>query len=601
MLLTESIDIKIDKKNLIFYRRISKSIKIGDTLTIKIENLSKNSHLEVSVSCDYCGIVFTKQYYKYIKQLKIQNKCCCNNRICMSKKRNENNIIKYGVEHTLQLKEVRDSIVKTNLEKYGFDNYTKTNEYKEKSKQTNLEKYGASSYTKTDEFKDRIRQTNLEKYGVEYVLQNKQISQKLKNTTIERYGVDNYAKTDEYKEKSKQTNLEKYGVEFTSQLKEVKDRIKQTNLERYGVEYVLQSDFIKQKIKQTNLEKYGAFNYTSSDHFYKTTIIGNHPNFIRYIENGISLFNCDCGKDHNFEINSDAFFWRENSHLPLCTNCHKIGNSQSIKEQLLFEFIKSIYDSEIIQSYRDNRQEIDIYLPELRLGFEFNGLYWHSDRFKNKNYHSDKTIYFKNNGIRIVHIWEDDWDLKQNIVKSMISYLIGNAKTKIFARKCEVRILNDSNLCNRFLEDNHIQSKVSSVLKIGLFYDDNLVSLMTFDHFEGRKLMPSNEWNLSRFCSILNTSVVGGASKLLNYFIVNYNPLRIVSYADKDWSDGKLYESLNFIKISDGSPDYKYIINRKRLHKSRFRKSRTNISESKLDLLKIYDCGKLKFELIVKK
>jgi hypothetical protein len=234
------------------------------------------------------------------------------------------------------------------------------------------------------------------------------------------------------------------------------------------------------------------------------------------------------------------------------------------------------------------------------LGFEFNGLYWHSDRFKNKNYHYDKTIFFKNNEIRIVHIWEDDWDLKKNIVKSMISNLIGNTKTKIFARKCEVRILNDSNLCNRFLEENHIQSKVSSVLKLGLFYGGNLVSLMTFDHFEGRKLMPSNEWNLSRFCSILNTSVIGGASKLLNYFIVNYNPFRIVSYADKDWSDGKLYETLNFIKVSDGSPDYKYIVNKKRLHKSRFRKSRTNISESNLDLLKIYDCGKLKFELILK-
>ena len=435
MLLTESIDIKIDKKNLIFYRRISKSIKIGDILTIKIDDLSKNSHLEVSVSCDYCGIVFTKQYYKYIKQLKIQNKCCCSNRVCMNKKRSENNIIKYGVEHTLQLKDVRDSIVKSNLERYGVDNYSKTEEYKDKTKQTNLQKYGFSSYTKTSEFKDKTKQTNLEKYGVEYVLQNKQIIQKLKNTTLQRYGVDNYAKTDEYKEKSIQTNLEKYGVEFASQLKEVKDKIKQTNLERYGVECVLQSDFIKEKIKKTNLDKYGDQNYRLSDHFYKTTIIGNHPNFIRHIENGISLFKCDCGQDHNFEINSDVFFWRENSKIPLCTNCHKIGNSQSIKEHLLFEFIKSIYSGEIIQSYKDNRQEIDIYLPDMGLGFEFNGLYWHSDKFKNKNYHYDKTVYFKNIGIRIIHIWEDDWDLKQNIVKSIISNLIGSTKKRIFARE----------------------------------------------------------------------------------------------------------------------------------------------------------------------
>jgi len=599
MLLTESIDIKIDKKNLMFYRRFSKSINIGDIFTIGINSLSKKSHALVSVSCDYCGFIFNKQYYKYVKQLEIQNMCCCNNSICKNRKKRENNIIKYGVEYTLQLKEVRSSIIETNLEKYGVDNYTKTDVCKEKTKKTNLEKYGVTSYTKTGEYKEKSKQTNLEKYGVEFVLQNKQIKEKVKRTTTERYGVDNYTKTGEYKEKSKQTNLEKYGVEFPSQSEEVKGKTKQTNLEKYGVEYVLQSNLIRQKIKKTNLEKYGVDNYSSSDHFFKTTIIGNHPNYIKYLENGISLFRCDCGKDHNFETNSDAFFWRKKSDLPLCTICYEIGNHRSIKEQLLFEFIFSIYGGKIIQSYTDSRQEIDIYLPDLNLGFEFNGLYWHSSQYKDKDYHVNKTEHFRERGIRIIHIWEDDWEFKQDIVKSMISNIIGNTKIKIYARKCEVRVISDSKISNKFLNENHIQSKINSVLKLGLYYKGELVSLMTFDHFEGRKSMPNMEWNLSRFCNILNTSVIGAASKLLNYFISHYNPLRIISYADRDWSIGGLYETLNFIKISEGNPDYKYIINKKRIHKSRFRKSKTSVSESNLNLLKIYDCGKIKFELEV--
>ena len=110
--------------------------------------------------------------------------------------------------------------------------------------------------------------------------------------------------------------------------------------------------------------------------------------------------------------------------------------------------------------------------------------------------------------------------------------------------------------------------------------------------------MNDDEWNLSRFCNKINTNVIGGASKLLNYFIKNYNPTRIISYADKDWSIGNLYEKLGFSLVKEINPDYKYIINGRRVHKSRFRKSYTGVSESKIKMLKIYDCGKLKYELL---
>ena len=240
----------------------------------------------------------------------------------------------------------------------------------------------------------------------------------------------------------------------------------------------------------------------------------------------------------------------------------------------------------------------------MNIGFEFNGLYWHSDKFKESVYHLNKTNYFKDKGIRIIHIWEDDWVYKNPIIKSQILNIL-KKNEKIFARKCFV-IEVDVKTTGKFLDDNHIQGKSNSVKKLGLYYNDELVSLMTFDNFEGRKKMEEGGWNLSRFCNKLNTNVIGGASKLLNYFIKTYNPSRIVSYADKDWSIGALYQTLGFENVGGNGPDYKYIVGGKRVHKSRYKKSKLNteLTESKQMELnginKIFDCGKIKFEKIIK-
>ena len=240
-------------------------------------------------------------------------------------------------------------------------------------------------------------------------------------------------------------------------------------------------------------------------------------------------------------------------------------------------------------------------MPDLNLGFEFNGLYWHSNEFKEKDYHLNKTIFFKEKDIRIIHIFEDDWDIKKDIIKSQIKNLLGLTENKIFARKCQVKEITDA---KDFLKNNHIQGNVNSIIKLGLYYNEELVSVMTFDNFEGRKKMKEKEWNLNRFCNKLNYNVIGGASKLLKYFIKNYNPTRIISYADRIWSNGNLYYQLGFKLVNTTKPDYKYIINGVRKHKSNFKKSKldTTLTESQemnnKGINKIYDCGKLKFELI---
>ena len=354
----------------------------------------------------------------------------------------------------------------------------------------------------------------------------------------------------------------------------------------------------RDEIKETWMEKYGVDNPMISEKLRKDFIISKDVSYIKYIGSNYSLFNCK--NNHEFTIHIDNYHNRLRDNLPLCTVCYPIGNNSSIKEIELLKYIKSVYSGEIIGSYRDGL-EIDIYLPELKIGFEFNGLFWHSEEWKQKNYHLEKTNYFKDKSIRIIHIWEDDWDYKQEIVKSQIKNWLGLAKTKIYARKCHIRVITDVKC---FLNENHIQGYVNSNLKLGLYYQEELVSIMTFDHFEGRKKMLHNEWNLNRFCTKLDHSIVGGASKLLSYFIQNYKPTRIISYADKDWSQGELYKMLGFDILSESNPDYKYIIENKRRNKQNFKKSNLkigdNISESefmkKSHIKKIWDCGKIKFE-----
>lgn len=582
---------------------------------IKVTELTHGSKQIIQAQCDFCSNVVEIEYCFYYKRTKaetIKFACC---KKCAAIRTKEILMEKYGVSNIAQVPEVKSKISETNLEKYGSESYFGTSDAKEKSKKTILEKYGTDNYTKTEKYIEKVKKTNLEKWGTEWYLSTNDKKIKSAATSLIKYGTEAPSQSDEIKSKIVKTNIDKYGFASPLLNEEIKLKSKKTLKENWGVDNPLKSSVIREKVKKTNLkkrghfyptqsidviqtrrrnnlEKFGTENINPNEEFRKNNFkIANHSNYLKYLGNSISIFKCDnCKID--FQIHTDNFFRRLEQELDLCTSCNPIGDLKSIKEKDLFEFIKSIYDGDIIQSYRD-KLEIDIYLPEINLGFEFNGLYWHSEKYLDRNYHINKLKYFKSEGIRILNIWEDDWMFKNDIIKSMISNLFKNNK-KIFARNCEVREIKDISLVREFLEKNHIQGWVNSKVKIGLYHKNEIVSLMTFDQAEGRKKMKKNECNLSRFCSKLNYSIVGGASKLLSYFITTHKPQRIISYADKDWSTGELYIKLGFNLLSESNPDYKYIDLGVRKHKSNFK-----INESKVNLLKIWDCGKLKYEKIL--
>lgn len=608
MILDQKIKVTISKKNIDHYKNFFPNIKLRDNIEIDPSiHLSSGSNIKINVSCDLCDIERYISYQNYYKNLN----SCSDHKIytcdkCSHIKIKSYNKVKYGVEYFSKTDEYKTKFKKTMIERYGVEYALQSQELKDKAKNAFIKKYGVENPFQSEIIKEEIKLSNMDKYGVEYTQSLDNVKQKRKSTMIKRYGVEYTLQSNDLKEKYTKTIIQKYGVTHYTHLEEYTEKVKQTNMDKYGVEWSFQSENVKNKAKEANLKKYGVDNPTKAEEVRKGMIITNDPQYIKYISNSISLFKCDAG--HEYEIHIDLYHSRKKGQIISCTICNPIGENRSIKEKELLSFIQENYSGTIESSYKDEL-EIDIYLPELKIGFEFNGLWWHSEHYKSVNYHLIKTNFFKEKGIRIIHIWEDDWMYKRDIIKSMILNSIGHISNKIYARQCKVSIITDNSIALNFLENNHIQGNDSSIYRIGLFHKDELVSLMTFNKFEGRQKMKEREWNLSRFCNKRGLIVVGGASKLLSFFTQKMSNIeRIISYADCDWSVGDLYFKLGFKKLYDTKPDYKYVINGVRKHKQNFKKSNLKLNDSITECqhmknagyYRVWDCGKMKFEKILK-
>ena len=292
------------------------------------------------------------------------------------------------------------------------------------------------------------------------------------------------------------------------------------------------------------------------------------------------------------------------NHISNKSGCPKCSHKVSRWEEGVLDFISSL-GVECEASNRDvlGGMEIDIYLPQHRIGIECDGLRWHSELYRGKNFHLEKTDKCGEQGVRLIHIFEDEWIAKNSIWKSMIRNMLGLTDKKIYARNCKTRAVSSRD-ARAFLNENHIQGHSNSKFNYGLYHDGELVSLMTFGHkrinLGGRN--ESGHFELVRFCNKAGTNVVGGASKLLKHFVKENNPTEIVSYSDKRWSLGKLYGSLGFVHSHDSKPNYFYVKNGVRMNRFMFRKSvlvKDGFDKTKTEhdimmergIYRIYDCG----------
>ena len=236
---------------------------------------------------------------------------------------------------------------------------------------------------------------------------------------------------------------------------------------------------------------------------------------------------------------------------------------------------------------------------------------WHSEQFhKDRNYHLNKLEECHRRNIKLIQIFESEYINNKNLILNKLLYIIGcsNIKDKIYARNCIVKEINKET-AKSFLKINHIQGYVAATLYLGLYYNNNLISVMSLKKQNNKK--KENEWELTRFANDMNYVVNGSFGKLFKYFVRKYNPSEVKSFADRRWTldkDNNLYIKNNFELEKVTKPDYRYTKTQNEyIHKFNFRKQILHrkyglpltMTESEmtkqLGYYKIWDCGLFKY------
>ena len=489
---------------------------------------------------------------------------------------------------------------------------------KETCRQTVINRYGVENVSKSSVVKDRICNTFKEKYGVEWVGQSKEVQAKQKATCIEKYGVPTPFQMDDFQEKSIQTCRKKYGTDYAVQSQEVKSKITASYIDKMGLTNPSYNPDVIDKRRETNFKNFDGKWFTQTDEM----IQSNHELFLNRHKNIIGetdstyIVSCEDNKctlceSKTFEIDKNVFVQRSSQSTVICPIKLPLMGNASLAETELLDYIKSIYDGEIETGDRSiiSPLELDIVIPDKHIAIEFNGVFWHSDFNPRmcKTYHRDKSLKCIDKGYQLLHIWEDDWYNRKDIIKDYIKSKLGLCSKRIYARKCHVREI-DAHTARLFVDSNHIQGYSNATYKIGLFYDDALVSVMLVGKL--RDMMGSKpkegHYEIYRVVSREDTEVAGGFSKMLKYFERTYNPECIITYGDLCYTLGNVYLKCGFTDEGLSSPCYSWQINGVRYHRSNFMKCK--LEECKKDpsltedqvmrsrhAYKVWDAGKIKF------
>lgn len=427
----------------------------------------------------------------------------------------------------------------------------------------------------------------------------------------------------------------KYGTRSPSSVPSIKAKQKITMLNKYGCEHALQSKHFLEKSKETCLIRYGVNNASSNpeikarqlaswklngsnilekrkNKFYSSKwaqILAwdhlipqfNEEEFKRKIFIEPLHFICkDCGRPISSLLQS--------GYIPSCA-CSTTRAFRSKMENELIEYIRNeLGISNIIPNNRSilHGNELDIYLPDFKLAIEVNGLYWHSENFggKNRNYHLNKTKLCTATGIHLLHIFDYEWMFKKDIIKSIIRTKVNKISRRIYARKCSIKEISSAESRN-FLNVNHLQGYGPAKINLGLFNEDELVSVLSFSKPRFNKTC---DYELIRYATKLNSTILGGFEKLFKYFNDMYEYKTIITYSDRRFFTGNIYLKNNFRFIENTPPAYFYfkqfnVYNRIRFQKHKLKKilpvfdpaltEFQNMINNKYD--RCWDCGNLKF------
>lgn len=430
-------------------------------------------------------------------------------------------------------------------EKYGVANTFQLEEVKQKSRETVLKKYGVDHPMKSDVIKDRVAASVMERYGVSHVMKMPEVRERVIETWRKIYGVDHPMFLNSIIEKRKKTCVLKYGVDYPLKVKAIWDR-SQANT------------------RIISKEKYGVPHYFSSEEY----------------------------------RNSFTYPSSQSQTQPEIEICSYLESLGVICESGNFSVLRGkMFDGRV------TTRQIDIYCPEHKLAIEFNGLYWHTEKHRYKDYHLEKTMYCESQGIQLIHIWEDEWRDKKDVVKGLIRAKMGLQKPQSYARKYTIEEGSYQN-SSVFLEQHHIQGKVQASHYLHLVdKTGNIQAVMLFTK-------RAHGIELVRFAS---NGCHGAFSKLLSHaikYVLDPNQT-VYSFGDRCVVSRlkNVYLQNGFVEKEILPPDYKYVVGGKRVHKFNLRKSNFSkmgydiegktedmlASEAKID--KIWGCGLIRYEL----
>ena len=575
--------------------------------------LKKKNNREERV-CVYCG-------EKFIVKKGLPNKLCsddCRKKWALIPENKEKRINtsfkavkeKYNVDYTFQIKEVKEKSKQTKLLRYDNENFVNII----KCRETKKERYNDENYNNIE----KNKQTKKANYNDE----NYNNRPKAEETMNNIFGVSHAMKLEKYQEKARQTNLKNIGVSYPLQNSEIKEKMNKTVMDRYNVSFISQLEEVKEKVRGYY---YAKFDLTKINFLLKNSdiILLDEYKGVRETANMSTHYNeytFQCSKCNTIFLGTFS-----NHRVPICRKCYPISKNNAMQLE-----IKKFLENNEINFCENNRKlisplEVDFLLPDNDIAIELNGNYWHSEvgGDKDMSYHINKTERCFVKGIKLIHIFEDEWLFKKEIVKSRILNLVKKTSNNLYARKCKI-IEVEGNKKSNFLDFNHLMGNSNDSVRIGLEFDGELVSLMTFSKRRlalGKNTTEFGSWELNRFCSKINLNVVGGFQRLLNYFIKKYNPKKITTYADVRWSgmspENTVYFKNGFNFIHQAPPSFWYFKMSdysKRFHRFTFNKRKLlelcsncenlenmtgwDLAQS-LKMDRIWDCGTLKFEMVI--
>jgi len=281
--------------------------------------------------------------------------------------------------------------------------------------------------------------------------------------------------------------------------------------------------------------------------------------------NGPVTINC---KKHGL------FTQRGADHISKGCLCPACATTKDSKPQVEIDDFIKLFGVDTVRNYKfgEGKHELDIFIPDMNIGIEYNGIYFHSERFKTgRSSDFDKTTLAEKEGVRVIHIFSDEWQFNNLACRKYIMNILGvNRKTSIYARKCNIAEI-DNTRANDFYDTYHIQGHGRPGINLALTYDGEIAAVMSFTKLSsGRTQLASGTWELSRFASSRN--VVGGASRLFKHLVQKNSATCVVSFSDNRLFKGVTYAHLGFTKSRVLPPDYKYVnLNgNMRLNKSKF-------------------------------